>query len=57
MPDKKIYLHARRLYFIHPVKKEPLICKAGLPNDPFWEEFLQLDDDPRKDKNLDYTYE
>ncbi|RYF57374.1 MAG: RNA pseudouridine synthase, partial [Cytophagaceae bacterium] len=55
--DKKIYLHARRLYFIHPVKKEPILCKAGLPNDPFWEEFLELDDENYKDKNLDRIYE
>nr|WP_266369379.1 RluA family pseudouridine synthase [Tellurirhabdus rosea] len=51
-----INLHARRLYFVHPVKKEPLICKAGVPNDPFWEEFLELDDEEYKDKNLDFIY-
>ena len=60
--DKKIYLHARRLYFIHPVKQagapdRPIICKAGLPNDPFWEEFLDLDDENYKDKNLDFIFE
>lgn len=55
-PDKKIYLHARRLYFIHPVKKEPLVCKAGVPNDPFWEEFLSLDSEDFKDKNLDFIH-
>jgi len=51
-----INLHARRLYFIHPVRKEPLICKAGVPNDAFWEEFLALDDEEYKDKNLDFIY-
>lgn len=60
--DKKIYLHARRLYFIHPVKQagapdRPIICKAGLPNDPFWEEFLDLDDENYKDKNMDFIFE
>lgn len=55
-PDACINLHARRLYFIHPVKKEPLICKAGVPNDPFWEEFLSLDTEDYKDKNLDFIY-
>ena len=60
--DKKIYLHARRLYFIHPVKQveapdRPIICKAGLPNDPFWEEFLALDDEQYKDKNMDFIFE
>ena len=54
--DKKIYLHARRLYFVHPVKKEPLVCKAGLPDDPFWEEFLSLDNEEYKDKNLDFIH-
>ncbi len=57
VPDKKIYLHARRLYFVHPVKKEPLLCRAALPPDPFWEEFLALDDEATKDKNMDFTFE
>ncbi|WP_234736237.1 RluA family pseudouridine synthase [Tellurirhabdus bombi] len=54
--DGNINLHARRLYFIHPVKKEPLVCKAGVPNDAFWEEFLELDDEEYKDKNLDFIH-
>jgi len=54
--DGCINLHARRLYFVHPVKKEPLICKAGVPNDAFWEEFLTLDTEEYKDKNLDFIY-
>lgn len=62
VPDKKIYLHARRLYFIHPIKQpdgleRPIICKASLPRDPFWEEFLELDDETYKDKNLDIIFE
>jgi len=57
VPDKKIYLHARRLYFVHPVKKEPLLCRAALPPDPFWEEFLALDDEDIKDKNMNFTFE
>ncbi len=57
VPDKKIYLHARRLYFVHPVKKEPLLCRAALPPDPFWEEFLALDDEDTKDKNMNFTFE
>jgi 23S rRNA pseudouridine1911/1915/1917 synthase len=55
--DNNINLHARRLYFEHPVKKEPIICKAGLPNDPFWEEFLSLDTEVIKPENLDNFYE
>ncbi|MBC7920487.1 MAG: RluA family pseudouridine synthase [Ferruginibacter sp.] len=58
-PDGGINLHARRLYFIHPIKKEPLICVAGLPENPFWEQFLILDReriDKIKDKNLGYIH-
>ncbi|MFY0593443.1 RluA family pseudouridine synthase [Roseivirga sp.] len=55
-PDKSINLHARRLYFEHPVKKEPLIITAGLPTDQFWEQFLTLDDIKVKDKYVDKMY-
>ncbi len=34
-----ISLHARRLRFIHPIKKEPVEIVAPLPNDGFWEKF------------------
>ncbi|MET4084094.1 23S rRNA pseudouridine1911/1915/1917 synthase [Pedobacter sp. UYP30] len=34
-----ICLHARRLQFIHPVKKEPIDILAKLPVDGFWERF------------------
>ncbi len=36
---KSICLHARRLQFIHPVKKEPVDIFARLPKDGFWEKF------------------
>jgi 23S rRNA pseudouridine1911/1915/1917 synthase len=39
---KSICLHARRLQFIHPVKKEPVDIKAPLPKDGFWEKFAHL---------------
>ena len=42
-PDGNINLHARKLYFEHPVKKEPLEIIAGLPENEFWEQFLVLD--------------
>ena len=54
--DGSINLHARRVYFIHPVKKEPLICKAAVPEISFWEEFLELDKEDIKDENLDFLY-
>jgi 23S rRNA pseudouridine1911/1915/1917 synthase len=34
--DAGISLHARRLAFIHPVRKEPLVLEAGVPTDPIW---------------------
>ena len=34
-----ICLHARRLEFIHPVQKEPIMIFAPLPVDGFWERF------------------
>lgn len=42
-PDGSIHLHARKLYFTHPVKKEPLEVIAGVPETDFWEQFLTLD--------------
>ncbi len=34
--DGSIHLHARKLSFIHPVKKEPITILAPTPNDPVW---------------------
>jgi 23S rRNA pseudouridine1911/1915/1917 synthase len=56
-PDGGINLHARRLYFTHPVKKEPMVCRAALPPVQFWEEFLELDTEEIKDKFLDQYFE
>ena len=56
-PDGSINLHARRLFFEHPVKKEPMICRASLPENAFWEEFLALDDEEIKVENLGFLYE
>jgi 23S rRNA pseudouridine1911/1915/1917 synthase len=55
--DASINLHARRLFFIHPIKKTPIICRAAVPNNPFWEEFLELDNEEFKEKALEYLYE
>lgn len=55
-PDKSINLHARRIYFNHPIKKEPILCKAPLPQNPFWEEFLMLDTEEVKDKTLKFLH-
>lgn len=37
-----ICLHARRLQFVHPVKKEPVHIFAKLPVDGFWERFEEF---------------
>ncbi|RFC55004.1 RluA family pseudouridine synthase [Brumimicrobium aurantiacum] len=37
--DGSISLHARKVNFIHPVKKEPVEILADVPNDPLWKWF------------------
>lgn len=54
--ESAIFLHSRRVYFVHPVKKEPVLCKAALPENAFWEEFLELDDEQYKDDVLKYIH-
>ncbi|MDQ3190998.1 MAG: RluA family pseudouridine synthase [Bacteroidota bacterium] len=40
--DASIHLHARKVSFLHPVKKEPVIITADPPKeDALWNEFLQ----------------
>jgi 23S rRNA pseudouridine1911/1915/1917 synthase len=34
--DKSIHLHARKIDFIHPVKKEPISITAPTPKDVLW---------------------
>ncbi len=55
-PDGSIHLHARRLYFVHPIKKEPVICLASVPETEFWEQFLALDNTQIRDKFVDNVY-
>lgn len=50
--DKNINLHARKIRFEHPVKKEPVLVVAPLPEDLFWEQYLTLDTNYRN-KDLD----
>lgn len=38
-PDGGICLHARRISFIHPVKKEEVTVVAPVPNDTLWKYF------------------
>ena len=37
-PDGGISLHARKIEFIHPVKKEPVCIVAPVPNDSLWQQ-------------------
>ncbi len=55
--DGSINLHARRLFFVHPVKKESILCRAALPNDAFWEEFLTIDPEEIGPEHLAFLYE
>ena len=38
-PDGSICLHARRIAFIHPIKKEPITLTAPYPSLPIWQIF------------------
>lgn len=40
--DKGIHLHARKIEFLHPVKKETLTVVAEPPDDVVWNEFMKL---------------
>ncbi|MFT4759976.1 MAG: 23S rRNA pseudouridine1911/1915/1917 synthase [Paraglaciecola sp.] len=40
--DASIHLHSRRLEFIHPVKKTPVIIEADLPDNQLWNLFSRL---------------
>jgi len=39
--DASIHLHARKIEFIHPVKKEKIIIVAPPPNEVLWNEFVK----------------
>jgi 23S rRNA pseudouridine1911/1915/1917 synthase len=39
--DKSIHLHARKVEFIHPVKKEAIVIIAPPPNEILWNEFMK----------------
>ena len=41
-PDGSISLLARRIEFIHPVSKEPIVVEASLPYDILWQSFKGL---------------
>lgn len=37
--DGSIHLHARKVFFVHPVKKEPVEITAHLPSETVWQAF------------------
>ncbi|NHE55399.1 RluA family pseudouridine synthase [Cyclobacterium plantarum] len=55
-PDLSINLHAFHLVFIHPVKKEKIFLRAALPEEPFWEQFLEFENVKSSDRHLDSTF-
>jgi len=54
--DASINLHAFHLVFVHPIKKEKLFLRAGLPPEPFWEQYLEFEDVKAKDQHLDNSF-
>ncbi len=39
LPDASTALHARKIEFIHPIKKEPIVIEATPPRSPIWKRF------------------
>lgn len=40
--NKGIHLHARKIEFMHPVKREMITIVADPPDDPVWNEFMKM---------------
>jgi 23S rRNA pseudouridine1911/1915/1917 synthase len=40
--NASIHLHARKIEFMHPVRKTPVTVVASPPEDPLWDEFLRI---------------
>jgi 23S rRNA pseudouridine1911/1915/1917 synthase len=40
--NASIHLHARKIEFLHPVKKTPVCIVAPPPDDALWNEFLRI---------------
>jgi 23S rRNA pseudouridine1911/1915/1917 synthase len=55
-PDGCINLHAFHLVFMHPIKKEKIFLRAALPEEPFWEQFLEFENIKSSDRHLDKTF-
>jgi 23S rRNA pseudouridine1911/1915/1917 synthase len=55
-PDGSINLHAFHLVFVHPIKKEKLFLRAALPEEQFWEQYLDLEPLKTSDQHVDNSY-
>ncbi|GGF46442.1 RluA family pseudouridine synthase [Echinicola rosea] len=55
-PDASINLHAFHLIFVHPVKKEKLYLRAALPEEAFWEQYLDFEKVKAQDQHLGNTF-
>ncbi|MEX2511762.1 MAG: RluA family pseudouridine synthase [Cyclobacteriaceae bacterium] len=55
-PDGSIHLHAFHLVFVHPIKKEKLFLRAALPEESFWEQFLEFENIKIGDRHLDNSF-
>jgi 23S rRNA pseudouridine1911/1915/1917 synthase len=54
--DASINLHAFHLVFVHPIKKEKLYLRAALPEEAFWEQYLEFEPVRGKDQHLDNSF-
>ncbi|MCH6234629.1 RluA family pseudouridine synthase [Aquiflexum sp. TKW24L] len=55
-PDASINLHAFHLVFVHPIKKEKIFLRAALPEEAFWEQYLEFEPVRGKDQQLENTF-
>jgi len=55
-PDANINLHAFHLVFVHPIKKEKLYLRAALPEEAFWEQYLEFEPVRGKEQHLDNSF-
>ena len=54
--DANINLHAFHLVFVHPIKKEKVYLRAALPEEAFWEQYLEFEPVKAKDQHVANTF-
>lgn len=55
-PDGGIHLHAFHVVFVHPIKQEKMYLRAALPEEQFWEQFLEFESLRSSDEHVDNSY-